>query len=146
MIVLLSTACSKFVDYNPHEDFQITADDFLNYQEPPKYSPSYDATTTSTSLKKKRQVEHHFPTTSQTAAQMHSTNTQTLLEHKPQTGHFYVDEEMNDIFLTTLNSKCEAMEESLAGQNDAIQATLTTVTSNMDELRTMVQTLIQITN
>ena len=29
MIVLLSTACSKFVDYNPHEDFQITSDDYL---------------------------------------------------------------------------------------------------------------------
>lgn len=29
IIVLLSTACSKFVDYNPHEDFQITADDYL---------------------------------------------------------------------------------------------------------------------
>lgn len=29
LIVLLSTACSKFVDYNPHEDFQITSDDYL---------------------------------------------------------------------------------------------------------------------
>jgi len=29
IIVLLSTACSKFVDYNPHEDFQITSDDYL---------------------------------------------------------------------------------------------------------------------
>jgi len=29
IIVLLSTACYKFVEYNPHEDFQITSDDYL---------------------------------------------------------------------------------------------------------------------
>lgn len=28
-VLLLATACKKFVDYNPHEDYQITASDYL---------------------------------------------------------------------------------------------------------------------
>ncbi len=29
VVVMLATACKKFVDYNPHEDYQITADDYF---------------------------------------------------------------------------------------------------------------------
>jgi starch-binding outer membrane protein, SusD/RagB family len=29
LVVMMTTACKKFVDYNPHEDYQITSDDYL---------------------------------------------------------------------------------------------------------------------